>query len=1040
MFSYLTRFNFFVKYALIENKKRYTHFFLCIFSCYLVGLVCLISKTILNEGPVIFLMITEQKTGENDLIIKPEATTKSNRNNISDYQIFNSNINYTLFKNLFEKNKFQSTPRLQIRGTGKITEKSTSIFNEVTMDLFVMDLKQEKEIELGTSFPYSELNQDECLIHQNIARLLNIDIEKYNNKTNKNNEDYYLNLTVNFQQFLKNFLIRNYYLNITHPFYNNSSKIPSIYDYDITFPCKIRGIFEENFGKLNQDSHTTIVMEYKNFYGYISNYIKKNILDIFPDLISEIKTKINPYDYSDIVIVNFPKPRINSYTVANFDDLQMKGVDFANTIIKELGNLSTNFKIELPIIENIKPLFNGAVFLGLILNIIIICLFALSILLIFSLLQISVETRIYEFGILRIIGSSKTNIILLILIQCLIFSIPSFILAYLSHIYILDGIQNLLSSVTETNLKLTPEFSSIIYSLVMTNLVPLLAAFYPIKSVFKDSLAYSLNTNLNKTSGVKIEVHSAIESEKKTLIIFGFLVFLYGISIYYFLPLSMLSMNWGLLLFIFLWILLGMLTGLVILSMSLESITQNIVVYLFFFWTKASDKLLILKNLTAHRIRNRQTSIMYSLSVGFFILVEVGLKIELKTQEMMSLLKTGSYYELKNANSSPLKPHQIFPTLFTMKKLNLIEDFTFITPNFNYLCRNTKNSLSNLGKMKDIDIDLFGIPGNYFDVAISDFLKIDEEDNYDLSISEKLYMDKFHGGMGISGIFTWEMDVKMNDNFFLNVFQGQRKMSLILEPGFILHSAPGLKMSAEPIAMMQRAAVIPIHTYIDLLNKCSYYINKKDKRNNFRFDEYSKFSSNTNKFSYSYNDFPIHRILIKINKKLDNKYLFDKLGDVVNYDPSYIVGTWSYFDHEKKLDKISIITTIIFNSVNLIILVFCFFNLSASMTININEQKKEISILRSMGLTKFKLNCLYQAEAFVLIFSSSIMGLIVGTMVSFTMTLQQVMFTNLPITFVFPYTKVVFLIVVSIVSGSLSTVIPAKIMLSQSISNMIKTG
>jgi len=110
------------------------------------------------------------------------------------------------------------------------------------------------------------------------------------------------------------------------------------------------------------------------------------------------------------------------------------------------------------------------------------------------------------------------------------------------------------------------------------------------------------------------------------------------------------------------------------------------------------------------------------------------------------------------------------------------------------------------------------------------------------------------------------------------------------------------------------------------------------------------------------------------------------------------------------------------------------------MTINIKEQQKEISILRSIGLTKTKLNFIYQAEAIVLIFTACIIGIMVGTLVSFTMTLQQVMFTNLPISFIFPYMKLLYLFIISIFSGILSTIIPAKLMLSQSISNMLKSS
>jgi hypothetical protein len=52
-------------------------------------------------------------------------------------------------------------------------------------------------------------------------------------------------------------------------------------------------------------------------------------------------------------------------------------------------------------------------------------------------------------------------------------------------------------------------------------------------------------------------------------IVFGLLSVAYGLGIYYFLPLSMLSFNFSLILRIFFLILLGMLFGLTLLSLNL---------------------------------------------------------------------------------------------------------------------------------------------------------------------------------------------------------------------------------------------------------------------------------------------------------------------------------------------------------------------------------------------------------------------------------------------------------------------------------------
>ena len=64
---------------------------------------------------------------------------------------------------------------------------------------------------------------------------------------------------------------------------------------------------------------------------------------------------------------------------------------------------------------------------------------------------------------------------------------------------------------------------------------------------------------INKTQGVKIEVISLQKKELTSMIVFGLITFIYGASIYYFLPLSLISMNFGMIGGIFLWILFGIL-------------------------------------------------------------------------------------------------------------------------------------------------------------------------------------------------------------------------------------------------------------------------------------------------------------------------------------------------------------------------------------------------------------------------------------------------------------------------------------------------
>lgn len=78
----------------------------------------------------------------------------------------------------------------------------------------------------------------------------------------------------------------------------------------------------------------------------------------------------------------------------------------------------------------------------------------------------------------------------------------------------------------------------------------------------------------------------------------------------------------------------------------------------------------------------------------------------------------------------------------------------------------------------------------------------------------------------------------------------------------------------------------------------------------------------------------------------------------------------------------------IFNTIIVITMFLCFFSLSSSMTANMLEQSKELGVMRAMGFTKNRITMLYIYEAFVLVVSSSMLGVLIGTLIGFTFVLQ----------------------------------------------------
>lgn len=80
----------------------------------------------------------------------------------------------------------------------------------------------------------------------------------------------------------------------------------------------------------------------------------------------------------------------------------------------------------------------------------------------------------------------------------------------------------------------------------------------------------------------------------------------------------------------------------------------------------------------------------------------------------------------------------------------------------------------------------------------------------------------------------------------------------------------------------------------------------------------------------------------------------------------------------------------------------CFFALSTNMSSNLLMQTKEIAVLRAIGFTKCRMKMLYFYEAFVLIFASCLMGIMIGVSLGLTIKLQQEVLTSATLTFVFP--------------------------------------
>ena len=110
-------------------------------------------------------------------------------------------------------------------------------------------------------------------------------------------------------------------------------------------------------------------------------------------------------------------------------------------------------------------------------------------------------------------------------------------------------------------------------------------------------------------------------------IVFGVIALSYGFGVYYLLPLSLVSFNFSLAMSIFLTILFGLIMALGIISTNIMPYLNILVSRIVLIFEGKSLRVLTLKNLIAHQDRNKMTSIMFSLTLGFIVFLKIVCKI-----------------------------------------------------------------------------------------------------------------------------------------------------------------------------------------------------------------------------------------------------------------------------------------------------------------------------------------------------------------------------------------------------------------------------
>ena len=182
-------------------------------------------------------------------------------------------------------------------------------------------------------------------------------------------------------------------------------------------------------------------------------------------------------------------------------------------------------------------------------------------------------------------------------------------------------------------------FKSIACGVGLGLIVPVIASYFPIRKALSSNIRDSLDRRHNKLSGYVITIENnfyKVINANKTLIAVGGSFTLLGGLLCYFLPASLISMDIANVLAILFAVLLCMLFGMIMLSMNLQPMVEQIVLFIVFtinFWEKKGINILTRKNLLSHKLKNKKTAIMFAMSITCIIFLQSVSDVELNSME-----------------------------------------------------------------------------------------------------------------------------------------------------------------------------------------------------------------------------------------------------------------------------------------------------------------------------------------------------------------------------------------------------------------------
>lgn len=779
----------------------------------------------------------------------------------------------------------------------------------------------------------------------------------------------------------------------------NMSLTPAQCDAEVLPPpvyamLTVSDTFSDSGGKFPEDVDDALVMS-------IATYNRALIADMDPhpryaNLVRLVATADISHFAPEVVFNLPPSNRLKTYLQSNWADVQSSLIYFSSQVSEGVGIGALDLKV--PLLSSLLTYNVVSMFFSLVISIITSVLIVLLALLIYSLLLISVESRNFDIAVMRMIGTSRLGVCRLIIVQSLFIALPPWLLGLAVANPLISFALSAAVEGRSESLYVNP--SAFLWASVVGILVPVLSSLLPIQAALSTALAQALDYTRPKSAAITYTIERASDRAiPRFAVAAGSLFSLVGMVLYVVLPSALLSFNLFLLGSIFFSLLMAILLGLVIIGLNLQRVAESLVLYAGFFWLPSSMRQLVQKNLISHKLRNRKTFLMYSLSIAFIVFIYVTFALQFTAQEYQILQQYGAPLRISFYQHFSLYKLPLIHEWVEANKQNGVEGMAWISQGLQFYRDYSQVQIENIGHTYVAQQLLYTMSPNLFDICPSQFLRAAASQQSQYSISEHLYSLPGASSGIIGSLYMSSIGLHLDpspQSFLLRAKyslpnasspdgQSPRVGLFRLQPSAFLDGAPGLSFSKYPERARQDI-LVPVPTYLALL----------EGLNVAQYSESLK--------SQTIGGIDVGRVLFKLRDGISDAEMSRLKLSLSNLVTSKSIPgrIFSFADSKASLEKAIAATQTITNFTTFVAMIVCFFSLVASMFANISESGKEIGILRAMGMRQTRLCAVFATEAVVLIIAASALGCLIGWIVGSAVSAQRAVFSQLPVPIVFP--------------------------------------